>query len=467
LFATLSGGEKTRVNLARLILEDTDVLLLDEPTNHLDMRAVEWLETYLSRFRGTVLAISHDRYFLDRAVNRIVELVDGKAELYSGNYSFYAVEKQRRLEERQKKYEREQAEAKRLQASADRLYNWGTEASIKKSQAIETRIERTLKTERPRLEKSMRARFSEREFRGDEALVMKGVGMSYGDKTLFADLAAEVRGGERIALLGDNGAGKTTLLDIILGRLKPDGGYVRFGPSVKPAYLPQLVTFEHPYRSALDTVIYETKCSPQTARNRLGAFKFSGEDAFKSVADLSGGEKSRLRLCILMDADVNFLILDEPTNHLDLPSREWIEDAVRGYEGTLLFVSHDRYFTDLFATRVWELENGAFTDYPCTFAQYRARKDVPQNGEKHAPPRKSDAKPPERPRKPTPRANQKRAVILEREVASLEARLAELAALREEFASDYARLLELDAETAALESELDAKVDAWAEASEG
>ncbi|MDR2501695.1 MAG: ATP-binding cassette domain-containing protein [Oscillospiraceae bacterium] len=379
LFDTLSGGEKTRVNLARLILEDTDILLLDEPTNHLDMRAVEWLEEYLTRFRGTVLTISHDRYFLDRAVTRTIELVSGRAELYGGGYSYYIVEKQRRHEEQLKRYEREQAEAKRLQATADRLMQWGTldkgsDALVKKARAIETRIERITKTDRPISERKIKARFGEREFKADEALVLKGLSKSFDGRTLFSDVTAKVSGGERIALLGDNGAGKSTLLSIIMGALRPDSGYARMGPSVRYAFLPQLVKFDHPYRSALDTVIAELDCSPQTARNRLGAFKFPGEDAFKTVSDMSGGEKSRLRLCILMETDVSLLILDEPTNHLDLPSREWIEEALREYEGGLLFVSHDRYFTDEFATRVWELENGCFTDYDCTYAQYRARK---------------------------------------------------------------------------------------------
>ena len=291
LFSTLSGGEKTRVNLARLILENTDILLLDEPTNHLDINATEWLEAYLHKYRGTVLVISHDRYFLDSVVRRVIEIAGGKAEFFGGNYSFYVEEKERRFQEQLKKYEWEQAEAKRLQESADRLYQWGTgnKKLMQKSFAIQSRIERLVQTERPTKERKLGARFGEKTFRGDEALVLKGVSKAYEGKTLFTDVELTVTGGERIALIGDNGTGKSTLIKIILDELRPDTGIVKKGPSVKAAYLPQIVHFKHPYRSLVDTLVYEDNCTPQTARNRLGAFKFSGEDVFKQVGELSGG----------------------------------------------------------------------------------------------------------------------------------------------------------------------------------
>ncbi|MDR0906882.1 MAG: ABC-F family ATP-binding cassette domain-containing protein [Oscillospiraceae bacterium] len=467
LFSTLSGGEKTRVNLARLILENTDILLLDEPTNHLDMRATEWLEGYLEKFKGTVLAISHDRYFLDRAVTRTIEIADGKIELYGGSYSYYIVEKRRRYEEQLRRYEREQSEAKRLQASADRMRQWGTldkgsDALVVKARAIEKRIERLTKTDRPKGDRKLKARFGEQEFKGDEALVFKGLTKSFGDKTLFSDVAADVRGGERIALIGDNGSGKTTLIKIIMGEERPDAGFAKRGAAIKLAHLPQLVQFSNVYRSALDTVIFETKCSPQTARNRLGAFKFSGTDVFKTVGDLSGGERSRLRLCILMDAEINFLILDEPTNHLDIASREWIEDAVSDFEGTLLFVSHDRYFTEKFATRIWELENGTFSDYPCGFNEYRALKAA-----NIAPPTpKTAEQKTEKQKKQTPRNSQRLIEKLEREIAQIEEKIADVAAARYLAASDFERLLELDDEEHRLNAELEAKIDEWAEISD-
>ncbi|MDR2664843.1 MAG: ATP-binding cassette domain-containing protein, partial [Oscillospiraceae bacterium] len=372
LFSTLSGGEMTRVNLARMILEKTDVLLLDEPTNHLDMGAVEWLAEYLQKYAGTVLAVSHDRYFLDRAVTRVIEIEGGKVEFFSGNYTFYAAEKRRRFEEGLTRYEREQAQARRLQEAADRLRQWGigNKRLMRKALAIEKRIGRVTVTERPHSEKKMGARFNESVFKGDCVAAAQGIAKSYGGRRLFGDVSVTVTAGQRIAVVGDNGAGKTTLVKIIMGEERPDAGFARLGPAVKAAYLPQAIKFDDPHMSALDTLMYETGCSSASARNRLGSFKFSGEDVFKPVGDLSGGEQSRLRLCSLMSADVNLLVLDEPTNHLDAASREWMEDALGGYGGALLFVSHDRYFIDKFAARVWELHDGVFTDFDGTFEEY-------------------------------------------------------------------------------------------------
>ncbi len=293
LFDKLSGGEKTRVNLARLILEDTDILLLDEPTNHLDLRATEWLEEYLDKFKGTVLTVSHDRYFLDKVVNRIVEIQAGKAEFYSGNYSFYVVEKERRYEEKLRQYEKEQAKIEQLEKAAEQMRVWaysGMDKTFKRVKSMEKRIERMRTTDRPTRERKMEVRFGEREFRGDEVLTIKGLTKSFGERTLFSNLSLEVAGGERIALLGDNGSGKTTLLKILLGEEEPDAGKVRMGPTVKVGYLPQHVHFDHPERNLVDTLIYEQDCTAQTARNRLAAFKFRGEDVFKPVSALSGGQ---------------------------------------------------------------------------------------------------------------------------------------------------------------------------------
>ena len=348
LFDQLSGGEKTRVNLGRLILEDTDILLLDEPTNHLDLQATEWLEEYIRSFRGTVVTISHDRYFLDRTVTRIIEILDGKAEFYSGNYSFYAIEKERRYQERMKQYLKEQAKIQQLEKAAEQMHLWafmGNDALHKRAFSMEKRIERMRTVSKPTKARKMDARFASREFRGDEVLQLKGVSKSFGSRALFSDVYLRVEGGERIAFLGENGAGKTTLLNMITGDEPVDSGIIRMGPAIRAAYLPQIIHIEHPERSLLDTMLYEKKgMTPQTARNRLAAYQFQGEDVFKSVSVLSGGELSRLRLCMLMDEEINFLILDEPTNHLDIASREWIEEAVEAFDGTLLFVSHDRYF---------------------------------------------------------------------------------------------------------------------------
>ena len=472
LFTELSGGEKTRVNLARLIIEDTDILLLDEPTNHLDLRATEWLEDYLQKFHGTVLAISHDRYFLDRTVTRCVEILNGKAEFYSGNYSFYAAEKRRRYEEQLKRYEKEQAKIKQLEASAEQMHLWafmGSDALHKRAFSMEKRIERMRTTDRPQSEKKLGLRFSERDFEGDEVLILDGVKKSFGERTLFSDLELLIEGGERIALLGDNGTGKSTLIKMIMGEEAPDEGLIRMGPSVKAAYLPQIIRFDHPERTLLDTLLYSEKVTPQAARSRLGSFRFSGEDVFKPVAALSGGEQSRLRLCTLMRDEVNFLILDEPTNHLDIQSREWIEDAVEEYGGALLFVSHDRYFIEKFATRVWMLENGQITDFRGSFSEYRAWKA--RQEELLAAEKSKEAPKPKTP-KPSRKAgsagasNEKLLQKTEREIERLEAQMAELDEQVEANATDYKKLMELDEQKTALQSQLDEAYDRWAELSD-
>ena len=471
LFDKLSGGEKTRVNLARLILEDTDILLLDEPTNHLDLRATEWLEEYLDKFKGTVLTVSHDRYFLDKVVNRIVEIQGGKAEFYSGNYSFYVVEKERRYEEKLRQYEKEQAKIEQLEKAAEQMRIWaysGMDKTFKRVKSMEKRIERMRTTDRPTKERKMEVRFGEREFRGDEVLTIKGLTKSFGERTLFSNLSLEVAGGERIALLGDNGSGKTTLLKILLGEEEPDAGKVRMGPTVKVGYLPQHVHFDHPERNLVDTLIYEQDCTAQTARNRLAAFKFRGEDVFKPVSALSGGEQSRLRLCMLMDEKINLLILDEPTNHLDIQSREWIEEAVEEYEGNLLFVSHDRYFIDRFASRIWMLEDGHITDFRGNYQEYQAARargaagksasDVQVSVEKAPEPKEKK----EKPKRPGGTKNlEKEVTAAERAVAKAEEQMYDLEQQIQEAAADYLKLQELYEQREALEEEILKLYGAW------
>ena len=457
LFDRLSGGEKTRVNLGRLILEDTDILLLDEPTNHLDLKATEWLEEYLDKFKGTVLAVSHDRWFLDRVVDRVIEIQEGKAEFYSGNYSFYVVEKERRSQEKLKQYEKEQAKIQQLEKAAEQLRIWaysGNDKIFKRAQSMEKRIERMRTTDRPTRERKMEVRFGEREFRGDEVLTIKGLSKSFGQRALFSGVDLEVVGGERIALLGDNGTGKSTLIKILMGEEGPDEGKIRMGPTVKIGYLPQIIHFDHPERSLLDTMLYELDCTAQTARNRLASFKFRGEDVFKPVSALSGGEQSRLRLCMLMDEKINLLILDEPTNHLDIQSREWIEEAVEEYEGNLLFVSHDRYFIDRFATRVWVLEDGQVTDFRGSYGEYRAARERKQAQAVPAP-AAAPAEKKEKPRRPGGTKNlEKEVAAAERAVAKAEEQMYELGLQIEEAASDYLKLQELYEQREALEEEI-------------
>ena len=462
LFSSLSGGEKTRVNLARLILEDTDILLLDEPTNHLDLHATEWLEDYLLHFKGTVLVISHDRWFLDKVVQRSVEINEGRAELYSGNYSFYVEERQRRFEEKLKKYERDQAKIEQLTRAAEQMHLWafmGADKLHKRAFSMEKRIEKLSQSERPAEQQKLNVKFKQREFEGDEVLVAEDVSKSFGERTLFSAIDLLVRGGERVALIGDNGTGKSTLVKLIMGEETPDTGYLYRGPAVRTAYLPQIVSFSDESRSALDTMLYDCRCQPQEARDRLAAFGFRGESVFTPVGTLSGGEKSRLRLCMLMGADINFLILDEPTNHLDIASREWMEDALSDYEQTLLFVSHDRYFIEKFATRIWALADGKITDFRGGYGDYckwRERQEVFAQTERNTTRKKAVKK------EPSP--NKERASAkLEREIAKLEEKAAELERQCEEYSADYQKLMELDAQKKALDDELMLLYEKWEE----
>ena len=474
LFDSLSGGEKTRVNLGRLILEDTDILLLDEPTNHLDLHATEWLEEYIRGFHGTVVTISHDRYFLDRTVTRVIEIQDGRAEFYSGNYSFYAVEKERRYQERMKQYEKEQAKIAQLEKAAEQLRVWafmGMDKTYRRAISMEKRIERMRTTSKPTKARKMDARFSSAEFHGDEVLGIRNVSKSYGDKHLFEGISLKVEGGERIALIGDNGTGKSTLIKMIVGELYPDDGRIKTGPQVKEAYLPQIVRFDHPDWNLVENMMAAKRgLSAQSARNRLAAYDFRGEDVFKPVSVLSGGEQSRLRLCMLMDDEINFLILDEPTNHLDIDSREWIEEAVEAYDGTLLFVSHDRYFINRFATRIWELADGTITDYPCGFAQYRQMKAQEEAEKAAAPkPEKEREKPAaERPQRgnKAQQAARRQLTICERDIARAEEHIAALEADMEAAACDYEKLNELVGQKAAAQAELDALYERWEQLSE-
>ena len=465
-FSSLSGGEKTRVNLARLLLEKTDILLLDEPTNHLDLNSVEWLEQYIKAFKGTVLAISHDRYFIDQVADRVIEITDGHAEFYSGNYSFYMDEKQARFDLQMKQYEQEQAKLKQLGYTMERMKGWGinNRALYRRAMSIQHRMDRIRKTEKPKAEKTMRATFGEKDFSGDVVFKMKNVSKSFGDRTLFSDVNLNVEAGERIALLGDNGTGKSTFIKCLLGE-EDCAGKIQFGPTVKWGYLPQIIHFEHPERSLYDTMLYEKNCTPQVARDRLGAFMFQGEDVFKTVGNLSGGEQSRLRLCMLMDEKINLLILDEPTNHLDIASREWVEAAIEEFEGVLLFVSHDRYFIEKFAERIWLLEDGTIRDFRCGYQKYRSILE-------HEAAAKQTVKPLPKEKKEKPKGgtkdSEKLIRRLEREIEKQEAAVAELDHQIENAAADYQELSRLLGGKETAEAQLMELMEQWEQAqSEG
>ena len=464
-FADLSGGEKTRINLARLILVDTEILLLDEPTNHLDLNATVWLEDYVSHYKGTVLVISHDRYFLDKTISRVIEIKEGKAEFYAGNYSFYAVEKQRRYLEQLRQYKKEQAEIQRLTETARMMHQHNTEHLNKRAFSIEKRIAKMNRTARPEQQRKMKAKFGQTEFLADDLLTLRELKKSFGERTLFDHVSLRVEPGDRIALLGDNGTGKSTLLKILLGEEAADSGAVKQGITLKTGYLPQQIRFAHPERSLYDTMLYEANCSAQQARDRLGKFLFQGEDVFKPVSVLSGGEQSRLRLCMLMDEKVNFLILDEPTNHLDLDSREWIEEAVEDFAGTLLFVSHDRYFIQRFATRIWTLENGEISDFRGDYEAYQAWRERQKT--LAPPPPKVEKVKKEKPKRPGGTKQLKKDLAAaEKRMEKLDLLLADLAAQKEEAASDYQKLQTLLEEEAGYTAEYDQLMESWEALSE-
>ena len=462
-FKVLSGGEQTRVNLARLIIEDTDILLLDEPTNHLDLNATIWLEEYISKFNGTVLVISHDRYFLDKTVSRCIEIADGKAEFYSGNYSFFKEERLRRFNEKMKQYERDSAKIEQLTRAAEQMHLWafmGMDKLHKRAFSMEKRIEKLKTSEKPAEAKKLNIKFKEADFSGDEVLDVLHLSKSYDNKKLFDDLSFEIVGSECIAIVGDNGTGKSTLIKILNGEEIPDDGRIRIAPQIKMAYLPQKVKFEDEERNLYDTMLYETKSTPQQAYDRLAAFGFRGEDVKTPVGALSGGERSRLKLCMLMGSDVNLLILDEPTNHLDIASREWIESSLLDYDKTLILVSHDRYLIEKFATRIISFDgNGEVEDYKGNykeFTAYRAMKPVYEQEKKKRVKEKN----------PKEKKQINNLPKLEREIEKLENEIAELNKSAEENSSDYIMLMDIEQKKSEIESELEKLYCQWEEMSE-
>lgn len=385
-FASLSGGEQTKIMLGKILLSDPDVLLLDEPTNHLDLFAVEWLEQYLIGYSGTVVIISHDRYFLDQVVTKIADLEEGELSLYHGDYSAFILEKEAKLMREFQHYEEQQKKIKKMKDAIRRLRQWANEAVppnpklFRQARNIERALERMVKVRKPLIDpKKMELSFEFASRSGKEVVMMKNVYKSFGENVLLEDAQLNLYWKERVAIVGRNGSGKSTILHLLLGNLPIDNGEARLGSNVRVGYLSQHFEIQNPKARLIDVFRSELNLVEGDARHILAKFMFFGPDVFKRIGDLSGGERMRLRLAQLMHQDINLLILDEPTNHLDIESREVLEDALGDFDGTILAVSHDRYFLNkLFPKTVW-LEQGQLTTFEGSYdwARIKWEEQVP------------------------------------------------------------------------------------------
>ena len=375
---SLSGGEQTRLCLARLLLQKPDLLLLDEPTNHLDMETLQWLENYLAAYKGSVLVISHDRYFLDHVCTGIVEILMGSSEQYNGNYTRYIAQRQERFESRMRAYEIQQKEIERQQAIIARYRMFNREKSIRAAESREKALDRMEKLEKPVDERAIRFSFEARRRTGEDVLQLTEMSKSFGEKHLFHDLTLRVRAGDRVALIGPNGVGKSTLIKIIVGEELPDTGFIRYGSNVDIGYYDQHQSTLHADKTVLDEIWDRFPQMEQSnVRGALGMFLFTGDDVFKPIHTLSGGEKGRVALTALMLRKDNLLLLDEPTNHLDMDSREVLEEALTDFGGTIITVSHDRYFINRIANRIIEMQPDGVTEYIGNYDDYIERKNRP------------------------------------------------------------------------------------------
>lgn len=368
----LSGGQKTRISLGRLLLSRPDVILLDEPTNHLDLNSIAWLENYLKSYDGAVIIVSHDRYFLDKIVTKVVELENTKSTIYHGNYSYYAAKREEVRLSKYRAYMNQQAEIKHQEAVITKLKQFNREKSIKRAESREKMLDKLERLEKPQeVNDEMRLTLTPDIESGNDVLSIEGLSKSYGAHTLFTGIDIDIKRGERVALIGNNGTGKTTILKIITQLLPKDSGKIILGAQVHIGYYDQEHQVLHPDKTIFDE-LHDTypDMTNTRIRNVLAAFLFTGEEVFKEIRDLSGGERGRVSLAKLMLSNANFLILDEPTNHLDITSKEILENALKNYTGTILYVSHDRYFINQTATRILDLHDGGITSYIGNYDYY-------------------------------------------------------------------------------------------------
>lgn len=375
---TLSGGQKTRVFLAKLLLEEPDIILLDEPTNHLDLRSIEWLESYLLNYKGAVIIVSHDRYFLDKIVSKVIDIENGNVQMYLGNYTDFSNKKQMLLDAKMKEYLNQQQEIKHQEAVITKLKQFNREKSIKRAESRQKQLEKIERVEAPQTySENMRLSLDISKESGKDVLTVHNLSKSFDQKKLFWDINFEIKRGERVAIIGDNGTGKTTLLKIINGLLEPDTGEVIYGSNVSVAYYDQEHQVLHMDKTLFDELsdTYPDMTNTQI-RNILAAFLFTGEDVYKKIADLSGGERGRVSLVKLMLSKANFLLLDEPTNHLDIVSKDVLENALNNFPGTVCYVSHDRYFINKTATRILDLTENRLLNYIGNYDYYIEKREA-------------------------------------------------------------------------------------------
>ncbi len=477
-FHSLSGGEKTRVILAKILLEEPDILLLDEPTNHLDLETTEWLESFLMDYKGSVLIISHDRYFLDHVAMKIVELEFSRANIYLGNYSYYVLEKERRFLIDYRNYINQQKKIEQMEKQIERYRIWGnmrdSEAMFKRAKELEKRLEKIEVLEKPVLEnRKVRLNQESAKRSGKMVLETEHLSKSFSDTVLLKDIDMKVYYQDSACIIGKNGCGKSTLLKLILGELKPDSGTVKIGAQVKIGYLPQQVVFEDEDQTILEYFSGFHNITYEAARNQLARVLFFKDDVHKKIKFLSGGEKSRLRLCSLTFEKVNFMILDEPTNHLDIDSREVLEETLSAFEGTLLFVSHDRYFINKVAGKIMSFENNRLITYPGDYTYYqeelqKAGKCEELSNEKTRA-LSNEKKPPirmvvnqySRTENRSRKLNTIKSDILESEIEAIEAALKELEQEINDNSTNFAYLQELFLKKETMEKDLNCVYDKW------